>query len=168
MSWNYTVHQINRSFEQIALWYQDFLRRSENAFRALHERVSYLERQQAAQGPTDEQVERVLRKILAERFAPEGVRPVGDVEQSKNVQYFVKPPDPSSIPKPPLISPAKLAVDPEAVPSKVYGDTFRMLQEGLSEYPQVNVTTSSQKDTTSTDEPMTNPPDLAKTHGRPW
>lgn len=183
MSWNYTVHQINRSFEQIGLWYQDFLRRSENAFRALHERVSYLETQQvAAQRPTDEQVERALRKILAECFAPDGGPPVREVEMNQDPEFFVRPKDRSCIPKPPIISPAKLAVDPEAVPSRSYGETLRMLQEGLTQYPQAdvasssanvpsssaNVASSSQQGPTSTGEPGTSSTDFAKTHGRPW
>jgi hypothetical protein len=36
-------------------------------FRALNDRIIWLEKREAGQAPSDEQVERVLRKILAEK-----------------------------------------------------------------------------------------------------
>lgn len=43
------------------------MHRTELCFRALHHRITRLEERELLQGPTDEQVERVLRKILAEK-----------------------------------------------------------------------------------------------------
>ncbi|KAF2440619.1 hypothetical protein P171DRAFT_104350 [Karstenula rhodostoma CBS 690.94] len=169
MSWSYTVHQINRSFDQIAHWYQDFLRRSEAAFRALHERVLFLEQQQASQGPSDEQVERVLRKILAERFGDMGSLRVERPNPSKDEEFFVKPPaNSASTPRAPMIDSEMLLVDPEAVPSKAYGQTFRMLEKGLSQYPQVDDAKPVVQDTTTKDEDAFDRPELPPNHGRAW
>ncbi|KAK7188772.1 uncharacterized protein CC84DRAFT_1084743 [Paraphaeosphaeria sporulosa] len=169
MSWNYTVNQINLSFERIAQWYQDFLRRSEAAFRALHDRVLVLEQQQASQGPSDEQVERVLRKILAERFGDTSSLRVENPSQIKDVDFFVKPPDDNiPIPRAPLIDPAMLFVDPEAVPSKAYSETFQMLERGLSQYPQIDDAKPVIRDATPKEEDDFKPPGLPPNHGRPW
>jgi hypothetical protein len=46
----------------------EFMHRTELCFRALHDRITWLEERVVWQGaPSDEQVERVLRKILAEK-----------------------------------------------------------------------------------------------------
>ncbi|KAL1612929.1 hypothetical protein SLS60_001159 [Paraconiothyrium brasiliense] len=153
------------------LFSQDFLRRSEAAFRALHERVLLLEQRQASQGPSDEQVERVLRKILAERFGDAGIHGVDSPTLSKDVEYFVKPPDSSiSIPRAPPIDPMMLLVDPDAVPSKAYGQTFQMLERGLGQYPQVDLEDAKPviRDTSSNDEVIFQRPELPPNHGRPW
>ena len=142
--------------------------RTEAAFRALHERVLFLEQQHARVGPSDEQVERVLRKILAERFGDGGQQPVENQGQMKDVEYFVKPPDNTSIPRAPLIDPIALAVDPEAVPSKAYAQTFQMLEKGLSQYPQTDVTETALSDTTATDTNRFKRPDLPPSHSRQW
>ncbi|KAF1974417.1 hypothetical protein BU23DRAFT_461758 [Bimuria novae-zelandiae CBS 107.79] len=169
MSWSYTVHQINRSLEQIALWYQDFLHRSEAAFRALHDRITYLEQQQqSSQGPSDEQVEQVLRKILADRFSDGATQPTLKPNEGKDGQHFVKPPDSASVPRPPAIDPAALQVDPTAVPSKVYGQTFQMLEKELHRFPQTEVSKSALKATTVKNEGTANCPAPPPDHGRPW
>lgn len=173
MSWSYTVHQINRSFDQIARWYQDFLRRSEAAFRALHERLLVLEQQQqSSQGPSDEQVERVLRKILAERFSNTGNTHGDGSSSSQHVRskmFFVKPPDESiSIPRAPILNAEMLLVDPTAVPSKEYGQTFQMLEQGLSHYPQIDDAKPAIRDTTPGEEDASQHPDFPGVHGRPW
>ncbi|KAJ4358392.1 uncharacterized protein N0V89_002974 [Didymosphaeria variabile] len=148
---------------------QDFLRRSEAAFRALHERVLFLEQQQASQGPSDEQVERVLRKILAERFGDTGSQGTDTPSLSKDVEYFVQPPDNStSIPRAPPIDPMMLIVDPDAVPSKAYGQTFQMLEKGLSQYPQLEDAKPVVRDTTPNDEVIFKRPPFPPNHGRPW
>lgn len=147
---------------------QEFLRRSEDAFRALHERVLYLEQRQAGQGPTDEQVERVLRKILAERFADGGAQRSESLENARDGQYFVKPPDNTSIPRAPNINGKLLLVDADAVPSKAYGQTFKMLQKGLSEYPQVDLTKSYQKSDSPENEETFKQSQSPHEHARPW
>ncbi|KAL5465507.1 hypothetical protein PMIN06_000661 [Paraphaeosphaeria minitans] len=169
MSWNYTVNQINLSFDRIAQWYQDFLRRSEAAFQGLHDRVAVLEQHQASQGPSDEQVERVLRKILAERFGDTGSMRVESPSLTRDVEYFVNPPKSSiPIPRAPLIDPAMLFVDPEAVPSKAYSQTFQMLERGLSQYPHVVDAKPVIRDTAPKDEDDFKRPELPPNHGRPW
>jgi len=146
----------------------EFLRRSEVAFRSLHERVLYLEQRQDWQGPSDEQVERVLRKILAERFSDAQVRPLDNPNRLKDGDYFVKPPDGStSIPRAPSVDPALLVVDPEAVPSKAYGQAFQMLENGLRDYPQVDLTRPAQNGT-PTEEGSYKRPKLPCTSLRPW
>jgi hypothetical protein len=118
----------------------EFMHRVENSFRALHERIEYLERRHAEQGPSDEQVERVVRKIFAECFAdgrfPRLDNPgeLKDGDSSAKRQNFA-----FSIPSIISIDPASLQVDPDAVPSKAYGQSFQMLEKGLQEFPRVDV-----------------------------
>ncbi|KAF2691954.1 hypothetical protein K458DRAFT_354106 [Lentithecium fluviatile CBS 122367] len=173
MSWNFCLHQINRSFDQIAQWYHEFMHRVEASFRALHERLEYLERRQAGQGPTDEQVERVLRKILAERFADAGIRRFDDPTESKDGDFLTKKRHPDhSIPKTIAMDITTLHVDPEAVPSKAYGQAFRVLEKGLEEFPQVDVAKSALKEGVPVDKndaefkrPQLPPP---QTDTKPW
>lgn len=143
---------------------QDFLRRSEAAFRALHQRVLLLEQQQASQGPSDEQLERVLRKILAERFGNTGSQIEVNQDPSINTDYFVRPPENDPSIRAPPISPSLLLVDPEAVPSKAYGHTFQMLEKGLSQYPQVDDVKPVIREDEDTCKRSEHPPN----HGRPW
>jgi len=120
------------------------MQRVEASFRALHERIEYLERHQTGQGPSDEQVERVLRKILAERFGAAGSPRFDNSTQSNDGGFSVKRPNTeSSIPRTISFDPATLQVDPDAVPSKAYGQAFQMLEKGLQKFPQVDVTESA-------------------------
>lgn len=126
------------------------MHRAEISFRALHERLVYLEQRQAWQGPSDEQVERILRKILAERFADAGPQHVENPNQLKDSDYFVKRPDyNTSMLKSFPIDGAQLQVDPDAVPSKAYDQTIQMLQKDLGNFPQVDLTKSTQKSSDS-------------------
>lgn len=112
----------------------EFLQRTEDAFRALHQRITYLEERQAY-GPSDEQVERVLRKILAERFADHGPHRASvsalikssDMEDARNRSTIL----------PITIDAASLFVEPDSVPSKAYAETFHMLEGRLAEYPRM-------------------------------
>ncbi|ORY10671.1 hypothetical protein BCR34DRAFT_485320 [Clohesyomyces aquaticus] len=140
MSWTFTVHKINQSFDQIAEWYHTFMDRTEHAFRALHERITYLENHQACQGPSDEQVERVLRKILAERFGEAGFQRVEPSPALKENAYFVKKPaEDECVPNPIQINTAMLHVDPDGVPSEAYRKQFKELDSNLSDFPNVDL-----------------------------
>lgn len=142
MSWSFQLQRINHSFERIASWYNEFMHRTELCFRELHERVTTLEEHQVSQGPTDEQVERLLRKILAERFSysdpqsPEGVRDVNGNHALGGGRKFL------AYPKPIAIDPASLVVEPDSVPSKAYSETFHMLESRLATFPYVSSPTS--------------------------
>jgi hypothetical protein len=116
----------------------EFMHRTELCFRALHERVMKLENQQARHGPSDEQVERVLRKILAERFSDTGTLSVQNPHGMKKEDYFVEDLRDRTILKPVLVDAASLFVDPEAVPSKAYTDTFKMLDRRLVDFPDLD------------------------------
>ena len=131
---------------------REFMQRAEASFRALHERLEYLERRQAAQGPSDEQLERVLRKILAERFADAETQRLVPNE-TKSRDFFAGRPNAAfSVPKTISLDVASLHVDPEAVPSKAYGQTLQMLEKGLQRFPQVDVTKSALRSGNSTNE----------------
>ncbi|PVI03334.1 hypothetical protein DM02DRAFT_255314 [Periconia macrospinosa] len=137
MPWNYALHQINRSFEQLGQWYHDFILRSEASFQALHRRIDYLEKRQAQQD--DEQIERVLRKILAEKFGDPSIQQTAHSNTLKNGDPRSQKPEPEPpLPKYVSIDPAKLMVEPDAVPSKAYGQTLAMLEEKLRDYPNVD------------------------------
>lgn len=124
----------------------EFLQRTEDCFRALHERISYLEQQQARQCPSDEQVERVLRKILAERFANDGPLRTDSMNLLKGHDFFIEEAKNRSTIKPIHIDASSLFVEPEAVPSKAYAETFQMLEGRLDEYPRINEDESAQVD----------------------
>lgn len=159
--WSASIRQIHTEFLS-----QDFLRRSEAAFQALHGRVLLLEQQQASQGPSDEQVERVLRKILAERFGDTRSLRVESPSQQRNAEFFVKPQgDDSSVPRGPFMDPAMLAVHPEAVPSKAWSETFDMLERGLGQYPQIDDAKPVLRDATSKDDDFKRP-DIQTDHGQ--
>ncbi|KAF1958824.1 hypothetical protein CC80DRAFT_364175, partial [Byssothecium circinans] len=133
MSWNFAVHQINKSFDQIAVWYKDFMQRTETSFQALHERIKYLEQRQAQLD--DEQLERVLRKILAEKF---GDPRAGLADGMRNGTFVLNRPGDALAPKPVSIDAAELAVDVDSMPSKGYRETFKMLQSGLRSFPDLD------------------------------
>ncbi|CAG5178047.1 uncharacterized protein ALTATR162_LOCUS8508 [Alternaria atra] len=136
MSFTFQVQKINQSFDQIAAWYHEFMRRTELCFRKLHERILLLEQKQAVQGPTDEQVERVLRKILDERFSDLGSHHGRKLGAVQDRSWFVR--DPNDLPYPRSIKMdiASLIIPPDAVPSKAYSETFRMLEHGLRGFPR--------------------------------
>ncbi|KAF2109210.1 hypothetical protein BDV96DRAFT_471639, partial [Lophiotrema nucula] len=139
-SWNYTVHQINNSFNRIATWYRDFMHRTEQSFRQLHERMLYLEERQAWQGPSDDQVERVLRKILADKFGDPGLQRVENPNVMRKGASFVEKPNPDFVaPEPIPIEDGQLEVDPSAVPSKAYGETMQILEHKLTTFPNTDL-----------------------------
>jgi hypothetical protein len=104
----------------------------------MHERILQLEDQQDWQGPSDEQVERVLRKILAERFSEGTMHQVQPPDIRRERDYFVEDPRKQSAPRPILIDPTTLFVDPESVPSKAYADTIKMLEGRLHDFPDAD------------------------------
>ncbi len=115
----------------------EFLQRTEDAFRTLHQRVLYLEERQI-QGPSDEQLERVLRRILAERFAGDGSHRTDSMDVAKGSNFFLEGAKNQPTITPINIDPAALFVEPESVPSRVYAETFRMLQGRLAEFPNTH------------------------------
>lgn len=121
----------------LTLYSYEFLQRTEDCFRALHERVSYLEERQAWHGPSDEQVERVLRKILAERFANDGLHRTDSLNVAKSGDFIIEDARNRSTIRPITINAASLFVDPESVPSRAYAETFQMLEGRLNDYPRV-------------------------------
>ena len=113
------------------------MQRTEDAFLALHQRISYLEERQA-RGPSDEQVERVLRKILAERFASDNSHRTDSMDMVKGSNFFVEDAKNRSTIRPINIDAASLFVEPESVPSRAYAETFQMLEGRLAEYPRMH------------------------------
>ncbi|KAF3040343.1 hypothetical protein E8E12_009001 [Didymella heteroderae] len=134
MSWSFQLQRINQSFERIAGWYHDFLERTESALQALNFRISRLEERQVI-GPSDEQVERVLRKILAERFANDGSHRTDSIGLLKDSHLRLEDAKGRSSIRPLRFDAASLFVEPESVPSKAYAETFQMLEGRLAEYP---------------------------------
>lgn len=114
----------------------EFLQRTEDAFQALHQRISNLEERQTY-GPSDEQVERVLRKILAERFTNNEPLRTDSMTLAKGNDFFIEDARSRSTIQPISINAASLFVEPESVPSKAYAETFRMLEGRLTEYPRM-------------------------------
>ncbi|KAH7127109.1 hypothetical protein B0J11DRAFT_417715, partial [Dendryphion nanum] len=145
MSLQYQLERINKSFEQIAIWYRDFMQRTDDCFVSMHNRQEQLEEQiarlerQSCHPPSDEQVERVLRKILAERFAEPKYEREESMNISKETPYFVQRPKQDLIyPKPILLDLASLQVDGKTTPSEKYEQDMAMLQGDLADYPHVN------------------------------
>lgn len=146
MSFNYVVGQINASLERLVFYYRAFMERTEAAFRGMHERVLRLEEQQSWQGPSDEQVERVLRKIFAERFADPGVQHTR-THAMKDGDTFVKPKKGDAIiPLPIDISLESLQVDPKAMPSQQYAETLNMLEHKLPSFPELHLSKPAGKE----------------------
>jgi len=175
MSWNYAVHQINQAFEQMAFWYRDFMQRTEQSFRAMHQRLVYLEERESWQGPSDEQLERVLKKILAEKFSDADVQQEEQLPEAlKNEKYFVeRPKEDASVPNAIPINMAALQVDAVAVPSVNYLQTLRMLESELVDFPHVDLSRNTQRD--SVHDQKDTSPDLNRPkqpssldHARPW
>ncbi|KAF2186170.1 hypothetical protein K469DRAFT_630888 [Zopfia rhizophila CBS 207.26] len=69
MSLSYILHHINNCFDQVIVWFRGLLNRTERSFQAMHQRITFLEDRQNDLAPSDEQMERILRRQLAERFA---------------------------------------------------------------------------------------------------
>ncbi|KAF2819966.1 hypothetical protein CC86DRAFT_123403 [Ophiobolus disseminans] len=147
MSLSFQLQKINQSFERIASWYHEFMHRTELCFRALNDRIIWLEERQEWKGPSDEQVERVLRKILAEKFSHDGTQ---EAPHNHNVMkeedYFVEDRRDLGVPRPVAMDAASLVVDPEAVPSKAYAETFRMLEMQLDKFPNVDLRKASRQE----------------------
>ncbi|KAL6712431.1 hypothetical protein ACN47E_000308 [Coniothyrium glycines] len=136
MSWTFQLENINRSFDRIAIWYKEFMHRTEQCFREFHERILVLERRQTTQGLSDEQLERVLRKILAEKFSLSGVQNTAHTPPCTDRQFVEYPKD-TSCPRPVPFDPASLVVEPDSIPSKAYMDTFEMLEGHLTQFPRL-------------------------------
>lgn len=102
----------------------------------------YLEERQAWAPPTDEQVERVLRKILAEKFSGAGMQPVENPNTMRDGDYFVENRKDLAILRPVSFDPAALLVEPEAVPSKAYAETIQMLESQLTQFPRMGMNRS--------------------------
>lgn len=113
----------------------EFMRRTELCFRKMHERILVLEQKQNIQGPTDEQVERVLRKILDERFSNLATHHVRKHDTMQDRSWFVRDPNDFPYPRSVKMDVASLLIQPDAVPSKAYSETFRMLENGLKGFP---------------------------------
>jgi hypothetical protein len=114
------------------------MHRTELCFRALHHRIVWLEERQAGQDPSDEQVERVLRKILAEKFSG-GVTYMENRYTLEEERSFVEVQRVASTLRPVTIDVASLIVEPETVPSKAYMETFRMLEGQLTDFPHIDL-----------------------------
>jgi hypothetical protein len=106
-----------------------------------------LEERQAWQKPSDEQLERVLRKILAERFADGERQPVQSPNVTKEEDQFVEDRRKSAVLSPVAIDASSLFVEPDAVPSKAYTDTFNMLENHLVGYPNIDMKRTVVEDT---------------------
>jgi hypothetical protein len=122
------------------------MNRTEQCFRQLHERILKLETGQVSQAPTDEQVEHVLRKILAERFFDPAIHHHRKRDTMQDGGYFVRDPNASPYPTPVKIDVASLLVSPESVPSQAYTETFRMLENRLNTFPETNLLTPGEDD----------------------
>ena len=122
------------------------MHRTERCFRQLHERIVRLESGQTSQGPTDEQVERVLRKILAEKFSGPPIHHHKKRDTMQDGNYFVRDPNDSPYPKPVKIDVASLLVSPDSVPSQAYAETFHMLENRLNTFPGTDLLTPGEDD----------------------
>jgi hypothetical protein len=122
------------------------MHRTERCFRQLHERIVRLETGQASQTPTDEQIERVLRKILAERFSDPAIHHHKKRDTMQDGDYFVRDPNDTPYPKLVKMDIASLIVSPESVPSQAYTETFRMLESRLNTYPGPDLTPGEDDD----------------------
>lgn len=116
------------------------MQRTESCLRELHERIVLLEERPALQAPTDEQLERVLRKILAERFSLPDSRPAENARPVNSDNALVGGRTFMECPRPIMIDPASLVVEPDSVPSKAYAETFQKLESRLQGYPRMSDT----------------------------
>ncbi|KAF2752192.1 hypothetical protein M011DRAFT_473446 [Sporormia fimetaria CBS 119925] len=138
MSFGFVVANINASLERLAIYYREFMHRTEHCFRSMHQRITSLEEHQACRGPTDEQLDRVLRKILAERFATSNMAQAETVATNRDVEFFVEDPDINAIPQSIPIDVASFQVDPNGAPSQQYAETLQMLEGKLPSFPDVD------------------------------
>jgi hypothetical protein len=92
----------------------------------------------AWQAPSDEQVERVLRKILAERFSG-GQEPSSTVKEEAP---FVEDRKNLINLRPIRIDPAMLFVHPNDVPSRAYVETMDQLNKQLETFPSIENNTT--------------------------
>ena len=114
------------------------MHRTEQSFKALHQRLVLLEERQ--QGPSDEQVERVLRKILAERFGDTSTLQAENPSRAKEVEFFVEDPKEDRLaPMPLQIDYSAIHVDPKDFPSKAYQQTLGMLENDITTFPRVQL-----------------------------
>lgn len=159
MSLTYQVTQINTSLEDMVKYFDEYMSRTEQAFQAMHQRLVYLERRlntSDRSALSDAQVERVLRKILAEKFtADTNTTPHSEVSEFMRHQNGPDPrhhPLPAGAPeggsfvlKDDLIVPKRveidiksLLVDPEAMPTAAFGRDMERLQHNLRDFPQLD------------------------------
>jgi hypothetical protein len=118
------------------------MHRTEMCFRALHERLVRLE-ERTLREPSDEQVERVLRKILAERFSEGIAHPVREPSNIvKEEERFTEDRRIFANLRPVQIDPAVLFVDPDAVPSRAYAETMKKLDTRLADFPNIESNTT--------------------------
>jgi hypothetical protein len=140
MSYTYIVGNLSTGMERLVNWYREFMRRTEHSFRDMHRRILVLEQRQSWKGPSDEQVERALRKILAEKFCDPGSQKIDNPPGMKDGDYFVENPSMDGVV--PHAIPMDLNMpdmDPEAVPSKTYRDTLDMLEGKLPGFPDLDI-----------------------------
>lgn len=111
------------------------MHQTEFHFRELHQRLTFLEQRQASQGPTDEQVERVLRKILAERFSGIDAQRHETYTTTRDSGYCGEDRTFMKFPQAIMVDAATLIVNPDCIPSKEFGQTFDILESQLAGYP---------------------------------
>lgn len=150
MSLNFHLEKINNSFEQITTWYKDFMDRTNECFKWMYARQQLLEERfiqferHSGQAPSDEQLERVLRKILAERFADPKSSSLDGMDTTTETPRFLDQLKEDLINGKRLpFNLTSLHVDPMAVPSEKYVQDMRMLESELEGYPQVNMNVST-------------------------
>jgi hypothetical protein len=80
----------------------------------------------------------VLRKILAEKFADSTAQQVQSPSAVKEEEHFLEDRRTLANPKPVLIDPAVLFVHPDVVPSKAYAETMKMLDQRLTDFPNID------------------------------
>lgn len=146
MSLSYHLEKINKAFEQMTAWYKEFMNRTNECFKTIHARQLQLEdrvaqfEHQSWQGPSDEQLERVLRKILAERFADPNGRSGDGMDTIKATPRFLDQLKEDLIyPRPIPLDLASLQVDGKEVPSEKYAEDMRMLESELEHFPQTDM-----------------------------
>jgi hypothetical protein len=112
-------------------------------------RIQRLENQ-STHAPSDEQVERVLRKILAEKFSGGITQHVQSPDTLKEEDCFADAQKELANFKPIQVDTALLLVDPDAVPSKAYEETMKMLDGALADYPRFDRHRAASPDKNST------------------
>lgn len=145
MSFNFVVENLNTSIGRLVNWYREFMRRTEHAFRAMNRRILALEQREAR--PTDEQVERALRKIFADKFADPGLQKMKISNVMKEGEYFVGDPNADGvIPYAIEMDPDTLQVDPDGYPSEKYRETLEMLEGKVNQFPDLDSSNPGEDD----------------------